>query len=66
VVEITLKPADGENLAWIYEHGEVLSRQEAEDAITLVARLDAKQLSLAERRFGDRLRRLDSARRAAE
>ena len=66
VVEITLKAADGENLAWIYEHGEVLSRQEAEDAITLVARFDEKQLSLAERRFGDRLRRLDSARRAAE
>jgi GTP-binding protein HflX len=66
VVEITLKAADGENLAWIYEHGEVLSRQEAEDAITLVARFDEKQISLAERRFGDRLRRLDSARRAAE
>jgi len=66
VVEITLQAADGENLAWIYEHGEVLSRQEAEDAITLVARFDEKQISLAERRFGDRLRRLDSARRAAE
>jgi GTP-binding protein HflX len=66
VVEITLAAAEGENLAWIYEHGEVLSRHEAEEAITLVARFDEKQLSLAERRFADRLRRLDSARRAAE
>ena len=66
VAEIVLAAADGADLAWIYEHGEVLSRQEAEGAITLVARFDEKQLSLAERRFGDRLRRLDSARRAAE
>ena len=66
VAEIVLAAADGADLAWIYEHGEVLSRQEAEGAITLEARFDEKQLSLAERRFGDRLRRLDSARRAAE
>ena len=66
MAEIVLAAADGADLAWIYEHGEVLSRQEAEGAITLEARFDEKQLSLAERRFGDRLRRLDSARRAAE
>jgi GTPase len=66
VVEITLAASDGENLAWVYEHGEVLSRQEADGAIRLVARFDAPRLSLAERRFGEALRRLDSARRAAE
>jgi GTP-binding protein HflX len=66
VVEITLEASEGENLAWIYEHGEVLSRQEAEGAITVVARFDEQSLSLAERRFGKTLRRLDSARRAAE
>ncbi len=66
MVEITLEARDGENLAWIYEHGEVLSRHEAEGAITVVARFDEQGLSLAERRFGASLRRLDSARRAAE
>ena len=58
--------SDGGSLAWVYEHGEVLSRQEADGAIRLVARFDAPRLSLAERRFGEALRRLDSARRAAE
>ena len=66
VVEITLKASEGENLAWIYEHGEVLSRHETDGVITVVARFDEKRLSLAERRFGEGLRRLDSARRAAE
>jgi GTP-binding protein HflX len=66
MVEITLKASDGENLAWIHEHGEVLSRHEADGTITVVARFDEKRLSLAERRFGEGLRRLDSARRAAE
>jgi GTP-binding protein HflX len=66
MVEITLEASEGENLAWIYEHGEVLSRHAAEGAITVVARFDEQGLSLAERRFGASLRRLDSARRAAE
>jgi GTPase len=66
VVEITLPASEGENLAWIYEHGEVLSRHETDGVITVVARFDDKRLSLAERRFGEGLRRLDSARRAAE
>ena len=66
VVEITLPASEGENLAWIYEHGEVLSRHETDGVITVVARFDEKRLSLAERRFGEGLRRLDSARRAAE
>jgi GTP-binding protein HflX len=66
VVEITLQASEGESLAWIYEHGEVLSRREAEGAIAVVARFDETRLSLAERRFGKALRRLDSARRAAE
>jgi hypothetical protein len=44
----------------------VLSRHEADGVITMVTRFDDKRLSLAERRFGEGLRRLDSARRAAE
>jgi hypothetical protein len=44
----------------------VLSRHGTDGAITVVTRFDDKRLSLAERRFGDGLRRLDSARRAAE
>jgi GTP-binding protein HflX len=65
-VEIRLPASDGENLAWIYENGEVLSRHQEDGEIIVVARFDDQALGLAERRFGAALRRLDSARRAAE
>jgi GTP-binding protein HflX len=38
-LDITLPPADGARIAWLYEHGEVLARQDAEDAIRLKVRL---------------------------
>ncbi|WP_431285898.1 GTPase HflX [Humitalea sp. 24SJ18S-53] len=34
-----LAPADGASLAWLYQHGEVLARQDAEEAIVLTVRL---------------------------
>ncbi|MBR0679039.1 GTPase HflX [Roseomonas eburnea] len=38
-VEVTVPPADGARLAWLYAHGEVLTRQDAEDGIHLTVRL---------------------------
>ena len=32
-------PQDGARLAWLYEHGEVLARSDAEEAIRVTVRL---------------------------
>ncbi len=44
-----LKPGDGEALAWLYRHGRVTARDEAEDGLTVTARLDAQALGRFER-----------------
>ena len=38
-VEVTVPTSDGARLAWLYQHGEVLDRQDGEDAIRLTVRL---------------------------
>lgn len=38
-VEYALPPADGARIAWLYQHGEVLSRADGDDSIQLVVRL---------------------------
>lgn len=43
VVEISLSPADGARLAWLYEFGEVLQRHDRADAIALTVRLSPAQ-----------------------
>ena len=40
VVEVCLAPSDGAALAWLYDHGEVLSRQDGAEGIDLRVRLD--------------------------
>jgi GTP-binding protein HflX len=40
-LEAAIAPADGARVAWLYAHGEVLERQDAEDAIRLKVRLSA-------------------------
>ncbi|MCD6034493.1 MAG: GTPase HflX [Rickettsiales bacterium] len=50
VVTIALKPEDGKNLAWLYEHGHVISREDTETAINLEVRLDPKSLAQWEKR----------------
>ncbi len=37
--EFRLAPSDGAGIAWLYEHGEVLAREDAEEAIRLTVRL---------------------------
>ncbi len=39
VAEYVLPPEDGARLAWLYEHGEVIGRQDAEKAIRVTVRL---------------------------
>jgi GTP-binding protein HflX len=38
-VDYALPPADGSRIAWLYQHGEVLSREDADDSIRLTVRL---------------------------
>ncbi|MDB5370714.1 MAG: hflX [Roseomonas sp.] len=40
-VEYSLPPADGARIAWLYQHGEVLSRQDSEDSIQVTVRLSS-------------------------
>jgi GTP-binding protein HflX len=39
VADYTLPPADGARLAWLYQHGEVIGRDDADDAIHVTVRL---------------------------
>jgi len=39
-----LNPDDGEALAWLYQHGRVTARRDADDLVTIVARLDRQAL----------------------
>ncbi len=39
VAEYDIPPGDGARLAWLYQHGEVIGREDAEDAIRLTVRL---------------------------
>jgi GTP-binding protein HflX len=66
VAEIEFAPEEGADVAWLHDHGEVLRRTALEDgSLTLRVRLTPDRLDLARRRFGDRLRLLEPARRAA-
>ncbi len=40
VVDVTVEPADGATLAWLYRHGEVLEREESEAGTRLTVSLD--------------------------
>ena len=43
--DFTLEPGDGAGLAWLYQHGEVIERNDAEDAIRLSVRLSPTDLA---------------------
>ncbi|MBI1985097.1 MAG: GTPase HflX [Rhodospirillales bacterium] len=40
LIEVSLKHSDGAAVAWLYDHGEVVEREDAADAIHLKVRLD--------------------------
>ena len=52
--DVALDPSDGEALAWLYAHGEVLDRQDEDAAITLSVRLTPENASRFDRRTRDR------------
>ena len=43
--DFTLSPGDGAGLAWLYEHGEVIGRDDADDAIRVSVRLSPTDLA---------------------
>jgi len=38
-IEVTLPGSDGAGLAWLHQHGEVLSRDDRDDGVHLTVRL---------------------------
>lgn len=56
VMDVALATGEGADLAWIYEHSEVLSRQDHEDGrVTITARFDGRQAGAAQKRLGERV-----------
>ncbi len=56
LIEVTLAPQDGADLAWLYAHGEVVERADSEDAIVVKVRLDPAQAArFARRRRSSRI-----------
>jgi GTP-binding protein HflX len=51
VVSLRLDPADGRRLAWLYRHGEVLAREDAETEILLTVGLDPANLARYQQNF---------------
>jgi GTP-binding protein HflX len=51
LVELTLDPADGKGLHWLYEHSEVMSRSDRDDGLRLTVRVAADQVERVKRRF---------------
>ncbi len=54
VIDLTLDPADGRGLAWLYEHAEVLRRSEGEvsGAVSLTVRVPPERADQVRARFG--------------
>jgi GTP-binding protein HflX len=52
--DVSLDPADGEGLAWLYAHGEVFARSDAADAIRVQVRMTPENASRFDRRSDGR------------
>ena len=51
VLDLALDPADGQGLAWLYEHAEVLGREDADEAIRVRVRVPAERAEQIRGRF---------------
>ncbi len=51
-MEVRLAPSDGAGIAWLYQHGEVLARGDAEDAVRLTVRISPADRARFEQRGG--------------
>ncbi len=52
LMDVALPASDGELLAWIYRHGQVVSREDADEVVRLKVRLDSDQAVRLSRRLG--------------
>jgi GTP-binding protein HflX len=50
IAEFRMAPSDGAGIAWLYEHGEVLAREDSEEAIRLKVRLSPADRARFEQR----------------
>lgn len=56
VHELALDPSDGAGLAWLYDHGEVLERQDGDDGtLRLTVRIADKSMATFHQRYGERI-----------
>ncbi len=53
LIDLTLDPADGRGLHWLYEHAEVMARTDADDGLRLTVRVAPDQVERVRRRFGE-------------
>ena len=53
LIELTLDPADGQGLHWLYEHAEVMSRSDEHDGLRLTVRVAPDQVERVKRRFAE-------------
>ena len=56
IVELSLGATDGKAVAWLYRHGEVLSRTEEKEEVLLRVRIDPLRKAQFEQRFAVKLR----------
>jgi GTP-binding protein HflX len=51
-LSVSLDPADGAGLSWLYRHSEVLSRDMGEDGrLAVTVRADAKNVEIMRRKY---------------
>jgi GTPase len=53
LIKLTLNPADGKGLHWLYEHSEVMSRSDGDDGLHLTVRVSPGQVERVKRRFAE-------------
>jgi GTP-binding protein HflX len=51
LIELTLDPADGQGLHWLYEHAEVMSRSDRDNGLHLIVRVARSEVERVRRRF---------------
>lgn len=51
LVDVSLPASDGECLAWVYRHGQVVSREDADEVVRLKVRMDADDAARLARRL---------------
>ena len=51
-LDLRIDPADGERLAWLYQHGNVVNREDRDDAIEIRVRLSPAEAACYQQRTG--------------